>query len=130
MRNLKRTLALCLALVMILLTAACQAKPVSNTNGGVFTGESKGKNGAIKVEVTIENAEIKDIKVVENHESDFTKSVFEELPKAMIAANTADVDVIAGATLTSNAIIEAEKMQSASQESLWLQKHLQQRTIR
>lgn len=109
MRNFKRVLALCLALVMILLTAACQAKPVSNENSGVFTGESKGKNGAIKVEVTIENAEIKDIKIVENHESDFTKNVFEELPKAMIAANTAEVDVITGATLTSNAIIEAVK---------------------
>jgi fumarate reductase flavoprotein subunit len=107
MRSIKRTIALCLALVMVLLMAACQAKPVSSNNSGVFTGESKGKNGAIKVEVTIENAEIKDIKVVENHESDFTKNVFEELPKAMIAANTADVDAITGATLTSNAIIEA-----------------------
>ncbi|MDF2523133.1 MAG: flavocytochrome c, partial [Clostridiales bacterium] len=89
--------------------AACQAKPVSNENSGVFIGESKGKNGAIKVEVTIENAEIKDIKVVENHESEFTKNVFEQLPKAIIAANTADVDIISGATLTSEAIIEAVK---------------------
>lgn len=109
MRNYKRTLAICLTLVMVLLMAACQAKPVSSNNSGVFTGESKGKNGAIKVEITIENAEIKDIKVVENHESDFTKNVFEQLPKAMVAANTADVDVISGATLTSNAIIEAVK---------------------
>ena len=109
MRNFKRTLAICLALIMVLLTAACQAKPVSNENSGVFTGESKGKNGVIKVEVTIENAEIKDIKVVENHESEFTKNVFEQLPKAMIAANTADVDVVSGATLTSEAIIEAVK---------------------
>jgi fumarate reductase flavoprotein subunit len=109
MRNFKRTLAICLALIMVLLTAACQAKPVSNENSGVFTGESKGKNGVIKVEVKIENAEIKDIKVVENHESEFTKNVFEQLPKAMIAANTADVDVVSGATLTSEAIIEAVK---------------------
>lgn len=109
MKNFKRTVALCLALVMILLTAACQAKPATGDNGGVFTGESKGKNGVIRVEVTIENAEIKNIKVVENHESDFTKNIFEELPKAMIAANTADVDVITGATLTCNAIIEAVK---------------------
>ncbi|MDF2892467.1 MAG: flavocytochrome c, partial [Clostridia bacterium] len=109
MRNFKRTLAICLTLIMVLLMAACQAKPVSNENSGVFIGESKGKNGAIKVEVTIENAEIKDIKVVENHESEFTKNVFEQLPKAIIAANTADVDIISGATLTSEAIIEAVK---------------------
>ncbi|MDF2519733.1 MAG: flavocytochrome c [Clostridia bacterium] len=109
MRNFKRTLALCLALVMVLLTAACQSNTTSGSNSGVFTGESKGKNGPIKVEVKIENAEIKDIKIVENHESDFTKNIFEQLPKSMIAANTADVDVISGATLTSNAIIEAVK---------------------
>lgn len=109
MRSFKRILAICLALTMVFLMAACQAKPASNSNSGVFTGESKGKNGAIKVEVTIENAEIKDIKIVENHESDFTKNIFEQLPKNMIAANSAEVDVITGATLTSNAIIEAVK---------------------
>ena len=109
MKNIKRTLAICLSLVMLLLMVACQSKAGSSNNGGVFTGESKGKNGAIKVEVTIESAQIKDIKFVENHESDFTKNVFEQLPKAMIAANTADVDGITGATLTSSAIITAVK---------------------
>jgi fumarate reductase flavoprotein subunit len=109
MRNFKRTLAICMALVLVLLMAACQSKPATSENSGVFAGESKGKNGVIKVEVTIENAEIKDIKVIENHESEFTKNVFEALPKSMIAANTADVDVITGASLTSKAIIEAVK---------------------
>ena len=109
MRSFKRITALFLVFTMIFLMAACQAKPADSgsSNSGVFTGESKGKNGAIKVEVTIENAEIKDIKVVENHESDFTKNVFEEIPKAIIAANSAEVAAISGATLTSDAIIEA-----------------------
>jgi fumarate reductase flavoprotein subunit len=109
MKNFKRTLAICLSLVMLLLVVACQSKTVSSNNGGIFTGESKGKNGVIKVEVNIDNAEIKDIKIVENHESDFTKNVLEQIPKAMIAANTGDVDVITGATLTSTAIITAVK---------------------
>jgi fumarate reductase flavoprotein subunit len=109
MKSFKRITALCLVFTMIFLMAACQAKPVDSgsSNSGVFTGESKGKNGAIKVEVTIENAEIKDIKVLENHESDFTKNVFEQIPKAIMAANSADVAAISGATLTSDAIIEA-----------------------
>jgi uncharacterized protein with FMN-binding domain len=94
---------------MVLLMAACQSKAAGSSDSGTFTGESKGKNGPIKVEVTIEKGEIKDIKVIENHESDFTKNVFEELPKSMIAANSADVEVISGASLASNAIIEAVK---------------------
>jgi len=111
MRKFKRTIAVCLCLVMVLLTVACQSKTktVSSSNTGIFTGEAEGKSGAIKVEVTIDNAVIKGIKVIENHESDFTKNVFEQLPKDMVAANTSDVDVLAGATLTSNGIIKAVK---------------------
>lgn len=108
MKNFKRIIATCLSLVMILLMVGCQST-ASNENSGVFIGEAKGKNGKIKMEVTIEDSNIKNIEVVENNESDFTKSVFEQLPKDIINANTADVDVISGATLTSNAIIEAVK---------------------
>lgn len=108
MKNLKRIIATCLSLVMILLMVGCQST-ASNENSGVFIGEAKGKNGKIKMEVTIEDSNIKNIEVIENHESDFTKSIFEQLPKDMINANTADVDIISGATLTSNAIIEAVK---------------------
>lgn len=102
-------IAVCLTLMMVLLVTACGSKTTSGTNSGVFTGEGKGKNGVIKAEVTIENTEIKDIKFVENHESDFTKNIFQQLPKNIIEANTADVDVITGATLTSKGIIEAVK---------------------
>lgn len=108
MKKFKKTLALCLTVFVVMFMAACGAKP-ANGSSGTFIGESKGKNGKIKVEVKIENAEIKDIKVVENHESDFTKNVFEQIPKNIIAANSTDIDVISGATLTSNAIIEAVK---------------------
>lgn len=108
MKSIKRTLAVCLTLIMIILMSACQSKS-SGSNSGTFTGESKGKNGIIKVEVTIENAKIKDIKVVENHESDFTKNAFDQMIKTIIAANSTDVDVITGATFTSNAVIEAVK---------------------
>ncbi len=109
MRNFKRTLIFCLSVLMIFSLVACQTKTASNDNGGVFIGEAQGNNGPIKVEVTIKDKEIKDIKIVENSESDFTKTVFEELPTTIIETNSADVDVITGATMTSNAIIEAVK---------------------
>ncbi|HSQ34348.1 MAG TPA: FAD-dependent oxidoreductase, partial [Peptostreptococcaceae bacterium] len=108
MKTFKRIVATCLASVMILLMVGCQST-ASDENSGVFIGEAKDKNGKIKMEVTIEDSNIKNIEVVESHESDFTKSIFEQLPKDMINANTADVDIISGATLTSNAIIEAVK---------------------
>lgn len=108
MKNIKKTLAIILVLAMVLAITGCQPTAVSS-NGGTFIGEAKGHNGAIKVEVTIDNEEIKDIQVLEQQESDFTKNVFEQLPKAMIEANSADVDIVTGATVTSNALIAAVK---------------------
>ncbi|MFD3158334.1 flavocytochrome c [Haloimpatiens sp. FM7330] len=90
--------------LMIFGMTACGSK-----KGNTFTGEAKGKNGTIKVEVTIDNKEIKKIKVVENHESEFTKDTFKKVIDSIIEANSADVDTVSGATLTSSAIIAAVK---------------------
>ena len=39
----------------------------------------------------------------------FYGSAFEQIPEAIVAANSPDVDVVAGATYTSNGIINAVK---------------------
>ncbi|GAB6106687.1 flavocytochrome c [Fusibacter bizertensis] len=110
-------MALMLICVMMLSLVACGTNNTETTaattvtseasQGGIFVGESQGKNGLIKVEVEIEDNAIKNIVVLENHESDFTKTTFEEILNLMIAQNKADVDVISGASLTSKAIIAA-----------------------
>lgn len=93
-----------LAIIMMMSVVACSS---SKTDNGTFVGEAEGKNGKIKVEVEIENKEIKKINVVENHESEFTKDVFNQMIQKIVEANSADIDVISGATLTSEAIIVA-----------------------
>jgi len=110
----KKLLALMLIVAMIMVTTACGAKTETSetsgtleSEGGTFIGEADGKNGPIKVEVTIEKGEITGIEIIENHESDFTKTTFDEILATIIAQNTADVDVITGATMTSEAIISA-----------------------
>lgn len=110
----KKLLALMLIVAMIMVTTACGAKTETSetsgtleSEGGTFIGEANGKNGPIKVEVTIEKGEITGIEIIENHESDFTKTTFDEILATIIAQNTADVDVITGATMTSEAIISA-----------------------
>lgn len=114
--SLKKFMALMLICMMMLSLVACGANNAETqtttatseaSQGGIFVGESQGKNGLIKVEVEIEDNAIKNIVVLENHESDFTKTTFEEILNLMIAQNRADVDVITGATLTSEAIIAA-----------------------
>lgn len=112
--SFKRVITLLLSIMMIFVMTACNAKTevvettaATTAEGGTFIGEAAGKNGPIKVEVTISDGEIKGIEVIENHESDFTKSTFDELLAIIVAQNTAQVDVITGATLTSEAIIAA-----------------------
>ncbi|MCT4661100.1 MAG: flavocytochrome c [Tissierellales bacterium] len=96
----------CTAVVAVSLTACGGAKEISKTNN-TFTGEAEGKNGPIKVEVTIENNEIQKIDVLDSKESEFTDQVFEDMIATIVEANTAEVDAISGATVTSSAIIAA-----------------------
>ncbi|TCK89134.1 fumarate reductase flavoprotein subunit [Natranaerovirga hydrolytica] len=113
MEKIKKVLAIGLSLSMIFMLAGCQTQTVTKSDqqkeNQVIAGEAQGHNGPIKLEVTIEEDAIKEIQIIEHEESDFTISVFDQLPEAMIAANSTDVDTITGATVTSNALIEAVK---------------------
>ncbi|MCM1989961.1 flavocytochrome c [Oceanirhabdus seepicola] len=107
MKYLKKIGLVLLACMMMISMVACGTTKNDSATSNVFTGEAEGKNGIIKVEVTIENKEIKKIDVVENHESEFTKDVFTQVVNSVVAANTAEIDTISGATLTSSALIAA-----------------------
>lgn len=121
---MKRLLSLLLAFVLVFSLAACQqnevkqpaeAEKTEELVSAVVQGEGTGKYGKFKVEVTLENSEIKDIKVVESSESGFTEPVIAQLTKQMIDTNSTDVDAITGATLTSHAFING--VESAIEES-------------
>lgn len=114
--KLKKLLSLLLAVMLLLSMTACQQKENEQPAEGektdelvsaVVQGEGSGKYGPFKVEVTLENSEIKDINVIESSESGFTEPVIEELKKQMIDSNSVEADAVTGATLTSFAFINA-----------------------
>ena len=75
---------------------------------GVYIGESEGYYSIVKVQVTIQGGRIWDIQILEHEEPEIlAKIVFEKMPPKMMKANTNEVDVIAGATYTSQSMIEA-----------------------
>lgn len=80
---------------------------VGSAAAEVYTGEAEGHNGKIKLEVTIQNQEIKDIKVLESQESSFADIAFDRVISGIIESNSTDVDTVSGATTTSKAIITA-----------------------
>ncbi|MEL3907674.1 MAG: FMN-binding protein [Treponemataceae bacterium] len=77
---------------------------------GVYTGVSEGHMGDIKVEVIIVKNKISEINILEYSDTPgFSDEVFERLPQTIINKNSADVDVISGATNTSRGVLEAVK---------------------
>ena len=99
---MKRISALLIALVMMLTMVPAMAEEV--------TGTAKGFGGDVTVTLTIDNGVITAAKA---EGADETPGVgtpaLEQLPAAMVAGNTVNVDVVAGATWTSNGVIEAAK---------------------
>ena len=78
---------------------------------GTYTATAQGNNGAVTVETTFSENRIESINVVTYYESQGVceKALFTELPQSIIDNQSLAVDTIAGATVSSNALIAAVK---------------------
>ena len=77
---------------------------------GVLTGTADGFMGPITVSVTMDGDTITAVEVVSNSETpEIAGGALEQIPAAIVAANSPDVDIVSGATYTSNGIINAVK---------------------
>ncbi|HCL02337.1 MAG TPA: flavocytochrome c, partial [Lachnoclostridium phytofermentans] len=132
---MKKSKLLALGLIVTLTMTGCGSKTkeepktspdtVETTTGipnGTYTGEGEGKGGKIKVELTLEDGEIKKIDVLENSETPGFADAMQTITEAMIATNSFDVDAVSGATLTSKgfkaAVENAFEQTGASKDQL------------
>ncbi|MBE5797049.1 MAG: flavocytochrome c [Clostridiales bacterium] len=101
---MKRIVALLTVLCMLLSIVPAMAETVTGT------GSAKGFGGDVTVTITVTDGVITDVKA---EGADETPGVgtpaLEQLPAAMKAGNTVNVDIVSGATFTSNAVLEAAK---------------------
>ncbi|MEY8292400.1 FMN-binding protein [Carnobacteriaceae bacterium 52-44] len=80
----------------------------SETSGDAVVETVEGHNGPLTVEVTMDGDTITDVTVTEHSETEgLADPALEEVPAAIVESNSTDVDTVSGATVTSNAIIEA-----------------------
>lgn len=107
-----KILSILLCLAMIFSLVACS--PSGSTEGGsaykagTYTAVSKGHNGDVKVEVEFSDAAILSIKIVEHSESAGISDVpMKRIPEEVIEGQTLAVDTVAGATVSSKAILAA-----------------------
>ncbi len=73
-----------------------------------YIGEAEGFGGPIKVKVTMDGDKIANIEVLSHGETaGISDPAFDAIPKAIIDAQSTEVDVVANATYTSNGIMAA-----------------------
>lgn len=81
-----------------------------NFTDGTYTGEGKGNNGAIKVEVVVKDGSITEINVLEEAETpNIYAGAVEQFIPAMIQSQDVEVEAVSGATNSCNGIREAVK---------------------
>jgi len=109
---LKRILAFLLTVMMVATLAGCSKSEQADAKGssiedGVYEGIGYGKGGEIKIETTIVDDTITDIKVLSNNETPGFNSAMDTLTESIILKNSVDVDGVSGCTLTSKGFLEA-----------------------
>ncbi len=75
---------------------------------GSYQGEAEGFGGPVTVEVTIKNGAIESIEVISaEFEDEAYLSMAKQVITEMVSTQSTEVDVVSGATFSSNAIINA-----------------------
>jgi fumarate reductase flavoprotein subunit len=118
----KRIIAMVMACAMLLSLAACGSSGASSSTAasstvaeetstgvsGEFTGTAQGLGGDVTVTLTLVDGVITDCQAEGPNETEGIGSkAIEQLPGEIVANNSIAVDVLATATITSNAILEA-----------------------
>lgn len=115
---MKKILALLLVIIIAAGLVGCNEAANVSTNdvknetatkikNGAYEGVGYGKGGEIKVEVTIEDDTIVEIKTINHSETPGFDNAIKTLTEDVISLNSTEVDVVSGCTLTSNGFKEA-----------------------
>ena len=92
--------------MLVCLTVAVMAATVFKP--GTYTGQAKGRNGTVSVEVTVDGSKITAVKVLEHKETaSIGSAAIEQIPGRIVSGQTLAVDAVSGASLTSRAILSA-----------------------
>ena len=103
---MNRTLKLSMTAAALGLAFSCAS--AQDLKSGAFVRKAPGMNGDVIVETTISQNKITSVKVLKHAETQGIGTLaVETLPNKIVEAQSPDVDAVAGATMTSNAIKNA-----------------------
>ena len=96
------------AAVALISAAASQVVAESVYTPGTYAAQAKGFGGTVSVNVTFDEKGMTDVQVEAPNETNGIGSVAaEKLPAEILAAQSAKVDTVSGATFTSKAVLDA-----------------------
>lgn len=109
---MKKLIVIMMTLVLALSLAACSSGDANTEEPAVepvvLTGVGSGFGGDLTVEVTVEGTTITNVEVISHSDTaGISDSAIEQVPAAIVEANSTEVDTVSGATYTSEGIIEA-----------------------
>ena len=101
-------LSLMLSLFMLFVMTGCGQSGTSGFTAGTYTSSQQGKNGPVEVQVKFSTKKIQSVEILSHEETPgISDPARERIPQAIVASQSLNVDTVAGATYTSNAIINA-----------------------
>ena len=110
---MKKVISLVSSCLMALALVGCSSGTSTDSSTGVsgtFTGTAQGLGGDVTVSITFEDSKITNVTAEGKDETEGIGSkAIESMPEAMTASGSINVDTVASATVTSNAILEAAK---------------------
>ena len=93
------------ALLALMLVCTLAVSALAMPADGTYEGVGQGIGGDVKVSVTVKDGKIADVAVLSHSETaGISDPAIAQIPAAIVAANSTEVDGVAGATITSGAI--------------------------
>ncbi len=119
--NLKKILSLFICLTLVMSITACQGTSFQSDKGqsgqvdnhpifqaGTYTASANGKNGPIEVEVVFSDDKIETVTVNGQNETEgISDGALASIPDKIVAKQSLAIDVVSGASLSSEAILTA-----------------------
>ena len=97
-----------LSLILVLVATTLVGCGGAKFKDGTYNGEAQGMKGPVKVQVEVAEGKIANVEVVEQTETEgISDPALEQIPALIVEKNSTDIDAVAGATITSDAIKEA-----------------------
>ena len=95
-------------LCVFLLAEAAAGQAEALYTPGTYTATAQGNNGGVTVEVIFDETQIASVRVMEQAETvGICEPAIETIPEVIVAEQTLSVEAVAGATVTSAAILTA-----------------------